>query len=186
MNHDRRNANRNPEWWGDLTQLVKIEKLKFLGISRYKFKLRFDWIWIPRASISRYKFKLRVWFCSWLKSPNHSGFRFAFRWPFDSVGPTLRSYPRTTYFLLTTCEQAHYISPHELVASFMAGKSARKSQKRHGPSSDINPAQATHLWDSDAEVCELGGDASLPSSACIAFPRLASFHKTGTEFGGGN
>ena len=28
-------------------------------------------------------------------------------------------------------------------------------------------------------------DASLPSSACIAFSRLAPFHKTGTDFGGG-
>jgi hypothetical protein len=34
----RRNANRNPEWWRDFSQLVKIEKLKFLGISRYKFE----------------------------------------------------------------------------------------------------------------------------------------------------
>jgi len=39
--NDRRNANRNPEWWGDFSQLVEIEKLKFIGISRYKFKLRF-------------------------------------------------------------------------------------------------------------------------------------------------
>jgi len=68
----------------------------------------------------------------------------------------------------------------------MAGKYARKSQKRLGPSRDINPAQATHLRDPDAEVCELGGDASLPSSACIAFPTLAPFHKTGTDLGGGN
>ena len=37
----RRNANRNPEWWGDFSQLVKIEKLEFLSISRYKFKSRF-------------------------------------------------------------------------------------------------------------------------------------------------
>ena len=87
---------------------------------------------------------------------------------------------------LTTCEQAHYISPHELVASSMAGKSARKRQKRRGPSRHINPAQAMHLWDPDAKVCELGGDASLPSSACIAFLRLAPFHKTGTDFGSGN
>jgi len=42
-------------------------------------------------------------------------------------------------------EQAHYISPHELVASSMAGESARKSQKRRGPSRDISPAQTTHL-----------------------------------------
>ena len=35
--------------------------------------------------------------------------------------------------------------PHELVVSSMAGKSAGKSQKRRGPSLDINPAQATHL-----------------------------------------
>jgi len=31
--------NRNPEWWGDFSQLVEIEKLKFLSISRYKFKI---------------------------------------------------------------------------------------------------------------------------------------------------
>jgi len=68
----------------------------------------------------------------------------------------------------------------------MVGKSARKSQKRRGPSRDIIPAQTTHLWDPDAEVCELGGDASLPSSAYIAFPRLEPFYKTGTDFGGGN
>jgi len=36
----RRNADQNPEWWGDFSQLVKIEKLKFLGIMRYKFELR--------------------------------------------------------------------------------------------------------------------------------------------------
>jgi len=35
------NGNRNPEWWGDFGQLVKIEKIKFLGISRYKVELRF-------------------------------------------------------------------------------------------------------------------------------------------------
>ena len=56
-----------------------------------------------------------------------------------SVGPrsTLRSSPRTTFCLLTTCEQAHYISPHELVASSMAAKSARESQRRRGLSHDI-------------------------------------------------
>ena len=27
------NGNRSPEWW--VSQLVKIEKIKFLGISRY-------------------------------------------------------------------------------------------------------------------------------------------------------
>ena len=37
----RWNPYRNPEWWGDFSQLVEIEKLKFLCISRYKFKLRF-------------------------------------------------------------------------------------------------------------------------------------------------
>jgi len=39
--NDRRNASRNPEWWGDFSQLVEIEKIKFIGISRYKFTLRF-------------------------------------------------------------------------------------------------------------------------------------------------
>jgi len=35
------NGNRNPEWWGDFRQLVRIEKIKYRGILRYKFKLRF-------------------------------------------------------------------------------------------------------------------------------------------------
>jgi len=35
------NGNRNPEWCGDFSRLVKIEKIKFLGISRYKVELRF-------------------------------------------------------------------------------------------------------------------------------------------------
>jgi len=35
------NGDRNPEWGGDFGQLVKIEKVKSLGISRYKVELRF-------------------------------------------------------------------------------------------------------------------------------------------------
>ena len=42
--------------------------------------------------------------------------------------------------------------------------------------------RAPHLWDPDSAVGELGGGASLPSSACIAFLRLAPFHKTSTDF----
>ena len=94
----------------------------------------------------------------------------------------LRSSPRTTFCLLTTCDQAHYVFPHDLVASSVVGKSNRKSQRRRGQSRDIKTRQATHLRDPDAAVGELGGDASLPSSACIAFLRLAPFHKTGTDF----
>jgi len=30
-----RNINQNPEWWGDFSQLVKIMKIKFHGISQY-------------------------------------------------------------------------------------------------------------------------------------------------------
>ena len=75
----------------------------------------------------------------------------------NANGPTLRSYPRTTFCLLTreimlfigqlkgrlkrilftTCERAHYISPHELVVSCMSGRSAQKSQKRRGPLSPV-------------------------------------------------
>ena len=59
-----------------------------------------------------------------------------------SLGPTLRSSPRTTFCLLTTCEQADCISPHELVACSMAGKSARKSEGQRGQSRDIKTGQA--------------------------------------------
>jgi len=30
-----RNVSQNPEWWGDFSHLVEIEKIKFHGISRY-------------------------------------------------------------------------------------------------------------------------------------------------------
>ena len=49
----------------------------------------------------------------------------------------MRSSPRTTFCLLSTCEKAHHISPHELVASSMVDKSARESQRRRGQSLDI-------------------------------------------------
>ena len=35
------NGNRNPEWCVDLSQSVKIEIIKFLGISRHKVELGF-------------------------------------------------------------------------------------------------------------------------------------------------
>jgi len=38
LNHD---GNQNLEQWGDFSQLVKIEEIEFLGISRYKVELRF-------------------------------------------------------------------------------------------------------------------------------------------------
>jgi len=51
----------------------------------------------------------------------------------------------------------------------MAGQPDRQCWKRSGQSRGINPAQATHLWDPEAAVGELGGDASSTSTACIAF-----------------
>jgi len=77
----RRNSNRNPEWWKDYSQLVKIEKLKFLDISRYKFKLRF-WLNLNTSvscgTNSNPDFDL-FWVCSWLQCAKYLGFRFAFR-----------------------------------------------------------------------------------------------------------
>jgi len=78
------NPSRNPEWWGDFSHLVKIEKIKFLGISRNKVELRF-WLdlnsAVSRGTNSNWDFCL-IWICSWLKSFHHSGLWFAFRWPF--------------------------------------------------------------------------------------------------------
>jgi len=36
-----RNANRNPRWWRDFSQPVKIEQINFHGISKYSFELRY-------------------------------------------------------------------------------------------------------------------------------------------------
>jgi len=78
-----RNTNWNPEWWADLGNLVKIEKIKFLGISRYKVELRF-WLHsnseVSRGTNLNWDFCL-IWICSWPKSPHHSGFRFVFLSP---------------------------------------------------------------------------------------------------------
>ena len=52
------NGNRNPEWWGNLGQLVKIEKFKFLGIWRYKVQLRF-WLCLYSGVSCNTKFELR-------------------------------------------------------------------------------------------------------------------------------
>ena len=44
----------------------------------------FDWIWIPLYLAVQIQIMIFVlsWICGWLKSPHHSGFWFAFRWPF--------------------------------------------------------------------------------------------------------
>ena len=58
------NGNRNPEWWGDFSNLVKIEKIEFFGIARYKDEMRRKKIvnGCQVRGISRYKFKLRFLF----------------------------------------------------------------------------------------------------------------------------
>jgi len=74
------NGGRNPEWWGDFSQLVKIEKIKSLDISRYKVEVRF-WLdlnaEVSCGTNSNWDFSL-IWICSSLKSPHHSGFRLPF------------------------------------------------------------------------------------------------------------
>jgi len=94
----RRNADQNPEWW-DFSQLVKIEKLKFLGIMRYKFELR---LWsnlnssVSRGTNSNPDFGL-IWMWSWIKSSNNSRFRFAFRRSFRFSSSSCRE--RAVFFI---------------------------------------------------------------------------------------
>ena len=87
------NGNRNPEWWWDFSQLVKIEKIKFLGISRYKVELRF-WLdlnsEVSCGTNSNWDFCL-IWICSWLKSLHHSGFRLPFNSAFRVSSSTERA-----------------------------------------------------------------------------------------------
>jgi len=45
--NDRRNTNRNIEWWGNFSQLVEIAKLKFMVSRGTSWPWDFDWIWIP-------------------------------------------------------------------------------------------------------------------------------------------
>jgi len=87
------NGNRNSKWWGDFSQLVKIEKIKSFGISRYKVKLRF-WMDLNSEETcgtnSNWDFCL-IWICSWLKSPHHSGFRLPFHSAFWVSSSTERA-----------------------------------------------------------------------------------------------
>jgi len=71
---------------------------------------------------------------------------------------------------------------HELVTSCMIGKSARKSQRRRSQSRD-------RLRTSEIPIPLLVSSAvthHCHSSACIAFPRLAPFHRTSTDLDRGN
>ena len=80
------NGTRNSEWWWDFSQIVKIEKIKFLGISRYKVELRFCLDLnseISRGTISNWDFCL-IWICNGLKSPHHSGFWYYLIQHFES------------------------------------------------------------------------------------------------------
>jgi len=43
------NGNRNPERWGDFSQLVKSRKSDFLVPHGTKSNWDFDWIWIPKC-----------------------------------------------------------------------------------------------------------------------------------------
>jgi len=87
------NGNRNPEWWWHFSQLVKIEKIKFLGISRYKVELRF-WLdlnsEVSSGTNSNWDVCL-IWICSWLKSPHHSGFQLPFNSAFRVSSSTERA-----------------------------------------------------------------------------------------------
>jgi len=87
------NGNRNPEWWGDFSQLVKIEKTKFLGTSQYKVELRF-WLdlnsEVSCGTNSNWDFCL-IWICSWLKSLHHSRFRLPFNSAFRVSSSTERA-----------------------------------------------------------------------------------------------
>ena len=99
------NGNRNPEWWGYFSQQVKVEKIKFLGISRYKVEMGF---WLDSNSEvscgtnSNWDFCL-IWICSWLKSPHHSGFRLPFNPAFRVSSSTERAVVDVPFFWFLVC-----------------------------------------------------------------------------------
>jgi len=80
-----------------VSQLVKIEKIKFLGISWYKVELRF-WLdlnsEVSCGTNSNWDFCL-IWMWSWLKSPDRS----AFRLPLNSAFRVSSSTERAVYYV---------------------------------------------------------------------------------------
>jgi len=89
------NGNRNPEWWGDFSQLqVQIqEKSQFQfvpqGTSEFKSNQNLNstlYSEIPRNLI----FSILT---SWLKSPHHSGFHIPFKSAFRVLSSTERAVP---------------------------------------------------------------------------------------------
>jgi len=97
-----RNANRNSEWWGHFSQLVIIEKIKFLGISWYQVELRF-WLQLnSKVSCGKnpnWDFCL-TWIYRWLKYPHHSGFWSAFPSPFRVSSSRERAVSSSWFFFV--------------------------------------------------------------------------------------
>jgi len=80
----QRNANRNPTWCGNFSQMQIQNKPK----SQFEFVPRDTEEFKPNQNLNsnqcreilrNLSFSIST---SWLKSPHHSGFRFAFRWQF--------------------------------------------------------------------------------------------------------
>jgi len=118
---------------------------------------------------SLFRFNFRVSSCRERAVPGYlRGQPSAIR-PLHSVGLTLRSSPQTRFNLWAATERAHFVFPHVLAASSVAGQTNRQYWKRRGQSRGIIPAHDTQLWDTEAAVGELGCDASSPLSACTAF-----------------
>ena len=120
------------------SELVKIENLKFLGISRYKFEMRF-WLnlnsSVSRGTNSNPDIGL-IWICSWLKFPHHSGFRFAFRRAFRvsssrewavryhtrlAVCTCCTSFAESMMMMSQQFPRIQYVSPYSLGLVFSVG-----------------------------------------------------------------
>ena len=95
------NGNRNPEWWGDFSQLqIQIKQtshFEFVPRDTSEFKSNQNlnstlYREIPRNLI----FSILT---SWLKSPHHSGFRLPFNSVFRVSSSTERADFGTTRFL---------------------------------------------------------------------------------------
>ena len=86
-----------------------------------------------------------------------------------SVGRTLRSSPRTIFACSPPVSKLIFVFPDVLAAPSVAGQLGQQCWERSGQSCGIKTRQATHFWDPEAVIGELGDDASSPSSACIAF-----------------
>jgi len=146
-----RNANRNPECWGDLSQLqIQIKQksqLEFVPWDTSEFKSNQNLNLTLNCEIPRNLiFSILT---SWLKSPQHSGFRFAFLSTFrvSSCKERAVSFSKRTDFTSVS------VGPENLACGlFWVDSTTKLSKVRKSCLGDLNTIKLSKPYGSVSSV----------------------------------